>query len=274
MGQQEEKVERENINENRIEQNFDQEEQLWDKHASKAQGKLVTTQESIAEPMRKWRVGTVSMGISLITLGILIFLQQAVGYKVWEPISVWWPLILVLLGIEMLCYLLFNKHARLRYDMLSIMFIALLGSAATILTVLTSLGIMDEFRSSMYQASYSNAIPEWRESVAADVEKVVIFTGRRGVMIDETHAGELQIIGTYRTQTDQSSDHAQLARDDIATAHVVDNVIYVHMIDTPRIDRLFNSYTTSIDATIIVPEHVEWEVIGDYTSLVSLDESS
>ncbi|ASA97467.1 LiaF transmembrane domain-containing protein [Anoxybacillus flavithermus] len=50
--------------------------------------------------MRKWRVGTVSMGASLILLGIVLFISQWEGMGAADIFASWWPFLLVLLGVE------------------------------------------------------------------------------------------------------------------------------------------------------------------------------
>ncbi|HHV65279.1 MAG TPA: DUF4097 domain-containing protein [Peptococcaceae bacterium] len=85
--------------------------------------------------MRKWRVGTISMGILLIATGFLLILSELRGYNGAVLILRWWPVILIILGLEILAYLAFSKEdqPRIRLDGLSILL--------TILIILISAGV-------------------------------------------------------------------------------------------------------------------------------------
>ena len=69
--------------------------------------------------MRQWRVGTFSMGILLLATGILLLYGQLQPYPATEYLLQWWPLIFVLLGLEVLLQAYFNKvedgESRVRY---------------------------------------------------------------------------------------------------------------------------------------------------------------
>ena len=62
--------------------------------------------------MRTWRVGTISMGASLLLLGVFLLLSQIVGWDLTRVMISWWPIILVVLGIEILVYLLLSKSEK------------------------------------------------------------------------------------------------------------------------------------------------------------------
>lgn len=85
--------------------------------------------------MRKWRVGTISMGILLIATGILLLLSEFQGYNGAALILRWWPVILIILGLEILAYLVFSREEqpRIRFDGLSIFL--------TVFIILVSAGV-------------------------------------------------------------------------------------------------------------------------------------
>jgi len=55
--------------------------------------------------MRKWRVGTISMGILLVATGILLLLGEIKGISGAMLILRWWPVILIVLGVEILGFI-------------------------------------------------------------------------------------------------------------------------------------------------------------------------
>lgn len=62
------------------------------------------------------RVGTFTAGITLIVFGVL-FLLHSLNVRIdFEVIFKLWPIILILLGIEIIAAYIINKEEKLRYD--------------------------------------------------------------------------------------------------------------------------------------------------------------
>lgn len=78
--------------------------------------------------MRKWRVGTFSMGVLLILVGVLLLLGELKGISAVKLIFTWWPVVLIILGIEVLVHIYFSgeENPRVRYDGFSIFIIILI----------------------------------------------------------------------------------------------------------------------------------------------------
>ncbi len=71
--------------------------------------------------MRTWRVGTFSMGLSIISLGCFYFFSRK-GIQVLDTLTAWWPVLLIILGAEVLLYLLFSKKSNLLLNMIFLVF--------------------------------------------------------------------------------------------------------------------------------------------------------
>lgn len=73
--------------------------------------------------MRTWRVGSISMGTLLLFLGVLLLLSQLAGWDSSHVLAGWWPVLLIVLGAEILVYLFQSKEEKplLKYDFLSIL---------------------------------------------------------------------------------------------------------------------------------------------------------
>ena len=77
--------------------------------------------------MKKRRVGTFALGVFLIGLGGLFFYAQFNEKNALEIAATWWPLILVLLGLEVLWYVYTAKEEapKIKYNFFSIFIIFL-----------------------------------------------------------------------------------------------------------------------------------------------------
>ncbi len=71
------------------------------------------------------RVGTVTLGVTLILLGILIPLALFLGENMWRLLQLA-PVVLLCLGVEILVYSIRYKHDRFKYDGLSIFLVVLI----------------------------------------------------------------------------------------------------------------------------------------------------
>lgn len=62
------------------------------------------------------RVGTFTLGISLIVFGVMIFLHTFIPTITFPFIFSLWPLVLILLGLEVMVAFIINKDEKLKYD--------------------------------------------------------------------------------------------------------------------------------------------------------------
>lgn len=95
--------------------------------------------------MRSWRIGTISMGLTLIFMGVGIFaaqFQRELGYALLRNC---WPFVLVALGLELLLsnYFLRKQESRFTYDLLSVVFVGLLGLISLGVYALNAAGVWD-----------------------------------------------------------------------------------------------------------------------------------
>ena len=75
-------------------------------------------------------------GASIISLDAFYYFQSK-GIQVLDTLTAWWPVLLIILGAEVLLYLLFSKKEQsfIKYDIFSIFFIGVLGSVGIAFTV-------------------------------------------------------------------------------------------------------------------------------------------
>lgn len=80
----------------------------------------------------KWRVGTLSMGGSLLIVGIIILWMELSGEHGFNVSKTWWPIYFVLLGLEILIHSLARRSTRIHYDVISIVLMAILSVSSQI----------------------------------------------------------------------------------------------------------------------------------------------
>jgi hypothetical protein len=73
------------------------------------------------------RVGTFTAGISLVTFGVLFFLRTVSVGLDYQVILRLWPIILILLGIEIIVAYIVNRDEKIRYDAGAIVLVMILS---------------------------------------------------------------------------------------------------------------------------------------------------
>lgn len=213
--------------------------------------------------MRQWRVGTVSMGLSLLIMGLFLLASQVFETLVFDTLIAWWPLIFITLGLEILLYAFVSKkeHSLIKYDFLSILFIGVLGSIAIGFSLLTSTGAMAEIRYAINHVEVTRDLPEVHHALGPEVQKVIVETSSHPVKIEGIGKKELRAIGTY--QTVSAGDHIpEIAsgKDYISIATVGDTA-YLTLKELPQKNGL-NANHPSMEVTLFVPQQVQVEIEG------------
>ncbi len=93
--------------------------------------------------MKNKRVGTISMAIVLIAFGVLTFISQISKVSALDIALKLWPLILILLGLEILyCRFIYKDEVIIKYDILSIFIVFIILITNLGLFALTETGLL------------------------------------------------------------------------------------------------------------------------------------
>ncbi len=92
-----------------------------------AQSLLWVRKESVKGMLKGRRVGTLTAGIILVVFGVLFLLRLAITDLNISLIASFWPLILVLLGIEIIVAYIINKDDKMKYDFSAIILVIILA---------------------------------------------------------------------------------------------------------------------------------------------------
>lgn len=188
--------------------------------------------------MRSWRVGSISMGVALIMLGIYLAASAWMGAQVWDAWLSWWPLILILLGAEILVYLFLNRSqtSSVRYDLWSVLFVGLLGMAGISMFLLTTTGVMKELRHAIGSTVRTYDLPTVQLPLSSDVNRIVVHTGRELLQVEGISSEEVRLAGTYRVRTSEDDPEVPLEAEQLYHAEKVDQTLHLFIKEVPRRD--------------------------------------
>lgn len=212
---------------------------------------------------RTWRVGTFSMGAALLLLGILLFSSKFIGLKLYDVMVSWWPFLLVTLGLEVLLYLFFSRKNNpiLKYDILSIFFIGILGTVGIGFAFISTIGIDKKAIEVMNREIYSTDLPAFSQAIGNDVKRIVLELGESPVTVETTTEQEVSMFGTYRSYTSMSKPLLKEASDYLLTNKKGDT-LYIKVKGLPYNPGPFGHYVDSFAGTILIPASVKLEING------------
>lgn len=218
--------------------------------------------------MRTWRVGTFSMGASLLFLGLFLLFSQLFGLEMTNMLVAWWPAILVVLGIEILVFLFLSRQEKpfLTYDFLSIFFVGVIGTVGIGFALLSSTGILEKMDDWLNREEQTIDLPVFEHQVMGEVKRLVINTGSYPLTVEGITEKEVTMFGTYRALTGKNKKLISNAEDYVSVQQKGET-LYMNIKDLPNETvGPFDSLVT-LSATILVPSDIELEIVGNDNSV-------
>ncbi|TCJ83879.1 UNVERIFIED_ORG: hypothetical protein EDC93_102575 [Bacillus cereus] len=210
--------------------------------------------------MRTWRVGTFSMGLSIISLGCFLLFSVVKGTEVLDSLTAWWPVLLIILGVEILLYLLFSKKEQsfIKYDIFSIFFIGVLGSVGIAFYCLLSTGLLDEVRHSIHTTRQTSNIPSGQLDIPESIKKIVVDAGQHPLTIEGNDTNQIHLLGTYEMTT-KANEKLNLKQEDFLSVQTAGETMYISLKSLPVQHTLWNS-APQVKPTLVLPQNKNVEV--------------
>lgn len=203
---------------------------------------------------RIWRVGSLSMGVTLILMGAALAVSLWQNIKAFEMLMWIAPVVFIMLGAELLLYLKFSGSEKtvVRYDWMSVFFVGMVGLASVAFTLLLSTGLFDEVQRALNMTNRSVFVETTNIKVPDDVKKIVVHH-LNGVTIDKVNTRELKVIGQIRYRSSEKYDRLD---DKILQTDIVGSTMYVTVASVDHRDGGFLSDTVEPELTLVVPEGI------------------
>lgn len=226
--------------------------------------------------MRKWRVGTVSMGIMLIATGLLLLISELSGINGARIILRWWPVILIILGIEVLAYLGLSKSSgeeqpKLKFDGLSIfltIFIVLFSSgvyaASSFLNSGFSRVLLNE--SGLYE--HETVLNKNYDIKATGVGKLQISNTQGKILVEKTSGDKILIDAAITIKSNGDEDSEKLAQSLIEITEGDTLKVNTRMVEALQGN---NHYQVTVDYVIKVPKELSYTVNNSYGAITMRD---
>ncbi|MCJ8008050.1 hypothetical protein ACFFF5_18150 [Lederbergia wuyishanensis] len=216
--------------------------------------------------MRTWRVGSFSMGGALVFLGVFLLLQQVLDWDPAVALLSWWPVLFIILGIEILIYLsFFNKeNSHVKYDFISIIFIGFIGTLGLGVALLQSVGLLDAANQYISAEVKTVDLPKYEETMLDGITRVQVDAGSYPVTIESTTSKTMTMFGTYRGDVYKKGFPVKEVSD-YALVEKLGDTIYIRFKDIPY--KRYSGFSGHMEPTLLIPENMNLEVNGKGNSL-------
>ncbi|GFN36964.1 hypothetical protein [Tepidimicrobium xylanilyticum] len=223
--------------------------------------------------MQRRRVGTVSMAIVLIGFGILIFTSQINERSAVELGLKFWPIILFLIGGEILYYSYKYKDGdiNLKYDVLSIFIVLLIVGVNLLIYGVIETGVMDKITAALTSQSFNYQIPFNEVEIDENIKKIVINSINRPSLTIRTGKGNKIIsTGSLSITVDSEEKAKEFLDDEYIKVDKIGDIAYITF--AGRADYIDGIYTVNpYEFELIVPENKEVEINKLYDLELILD---
>lgn len=214
--------------------------------------------------MKTYRVGTWTFGIVLIAIGIAGIFSIFKGEESFWLLALWWPLMFILLGGEILLFLYrkTKEGASFSYDLFSLFIVGCFAFFGLLLFSLTQTGIIQEVKAVVSGQRDVVHLKDYEESVEG-IERIVLYTRER-VKIETTTENNISIFGSAQT-INKSSFVQSLEKNDYVKMKKAGTTLFVHINELPT----HPFYHEPNESTIIalLPANVPVTVNSEYDSL-------
>lgn len=219
--------------------------------------------------MKKRRVGTISMGIVLIAFGILIFIAQVNRVSAINLSIKFWPIILFLIGGEILWYSYKYKDedVNIKYDVFSVFIVLLIVVINLGIYGIVETGIMSKVSSMISSENFTFKIPYREIEVDKNIEKIIVEVPRH-CNLDMRSEKDNKIIfsGSADITAENKGKAKEFLNDEYIITKSSGNTLYVSFLDTSIYNNRVNSvYPYKFNLSI--PEDKKVEINGEGDSL-------
>lgn len=210
--------------------------------------------------MKIKRVGTISMGIVLIAFGVILFLSQINKFSALSMVLKIWPVILILLGLEVLwCrYSSRDETVVIKYDFFSIVCIFMVLIVNIGIFAINESGIMSRIESRVLSSTYDMDMTMDEYTVDESINKIIIGD-INNMVIRSTSDNKISGMGKLIVYATGKSQAEEVAKLNNLKYERSGSTLYVYVADNRKDD---NNYSHVRHIEIFLPGNIDVEVMN------------
>ncbi len=211
--------------------------------------------------MRKWRVGTFSMGILLIIIGIILLSSLISGFPVIEALFKWWPVLLIILGLEVLAHIYFSneEHPKVKYDIFSMFMIVVIAFTSFGVYAVSTVDLLPRVKVMIAGQDQSFSLKDRSFNIEAGIDKIVFELSNAAYSFNGHNSGSIEIYGDGEIFTYGQEKIDALIEAENVIYRRIDNILLVQFKELPKVSE-FNQGVNRLKYTIVLPPDIAVEI--------------
>ncbi|MGD9678691.1 MAG: DUF4097 domain-containing protein [Vulcanibacillus sp.] len=198
--------------------------------------------------MRQWRIGTITTGILLILLGVLLLLKTFTNIDIKDILFYGWPVILILLGLEILIFSLVKNKEGLKFSFFSIFIIFLAFSLTFLVYAIDEVGLFSEIERVIDGENYTVDV-ETTLSLPDTVTEMSIDATNGYFKIIGKETDSINITGTMTLFSEK--DEASEDLEEIYSVKIIGNKLVININDSHK--NLWFGNSPKANLNIVIP---------------------
>ena len=214
--------------------------------------------------MKQRRVGTISMAIVLIAVGIIMLISQVNNVSAIRLSIKFWPVVLFLLGGEILwySYKYNDEDVKIKYDVFSVFIVLLIVCMNLGIYGLMETGMMSRLTSRVSSQTFSYKLPYKEVEVGKEIEKIVINSpNSTNLTLRSDGSNKIVSSGSINVTSDSEEKAKEFLNDEYIVTNVSGNIMYISFMDRLNYnDGIYSAYP--YDFMLTLPENKKVEING------------
>lgn len=212
--------------------------------------------------MKIKRVGTISMGIVLVAVGAILFMSQVNQSSAINMVSKIWPLILILLGLEILWfrYSSRDENTVIKYDIFSIFIVFVILFVNIGIYAVTEVGVMGRLQNMVLSENYNMDTVLNEYTIDESINKIII-NDTDNLVIRSTEDNKISGICKLNVYANSQEEAKKLSSEEYIKYKKSGNTLYVYTINNRNNS---NSYSNTSNIEILLPKNIDVEVTDCY----------
>lgn len=222
--------------------------------------------------MRERRVGTLSMGLVLIGTGVFMIYSYVQSQAALELAVRWWPLILFLLGGEVLWQAYGpGKNTKLRYDIFSIIIIFLIVLSSLGIYGISQIGALERLRGMVTAQNFTLQTPLEEIVLDPSVKKIVVEPPQSQLTVRIGTGDQGAIYGKAYVNTDSQENAEKLVMEKTVINRKAGDTLYIGWNSFPAGNGM-GAHAYLGEQTLLLPGDREIEIQGGNSLCIIVDE--
>jgi len=209
------------------------------------------------------RVGTFSLGILLVIIGMLILFGGIKGISGALLILKFWPIILISIGIEILYFVYRNKGAeiKLKYDVLAVfifIILVLISSGVFVFNEFMDDEVSNVVMGDIKSKAHSDIMIKEYEYNKADINKIVI-EDRGNINIKQSTDNKVRIKTSVVVKAN-SKKVAEEYKENVIDIKVIDGKLLMSDFNQQSLNKLVEIGEIDTNYELFIPEHIDVDI--------------